>query len=178
MLFHQRIQHREGGGLVANPQRRGVELDKLDFDLIGALSDDPGLTVKAVASRLGVAESTCAYRLRRLREARVIGPSRLDLDHAQLGYALRAVVMVFLTNHSRETVDRFMTSMVQAPNVLQVINLTGRYDFMLTLAVADAEELRTLVLDHVTVHPSVRGTETHIVFEMREGTWIPPHPPR
>ncbi len=161
---------------MANPQHRSVELDRLDFDLVRVLSDDPGLTVKAIAGSLGIAESTCAYRLRRLRDARVIRPARLDLDHAQLGYTLRAVVMVFLTNHSRETVDRFMTSMVHAPNVLQVVNLTGRYDFMLTVAVADAEELRTLVLDHVTVHPSVRGTETHIVFDLREGTWIPPRP--
>lgn len=44
---------------------------------------------------------------------------------------------------------------------------------MLTLAVADAEELRTFVLDHVTVHPSVRGTETHVVVDMRDGAWIP-----
>lgn len=161
---------------MPNPQRRSLDLDRTDFAIIRVLSGDAGLTNKALADRVGIAESTCAYRLRRLRDAQVIRPARIELDHAQLGYALRAVVMVFLTNHSREVVDRFMTSMVQAPNVLQVINLTGRYDFMLTLAVADADELRTFVLDHVTVHPSVRGTETHIVFDMREGAWIPPSP--
>ena len=53
------------------------------------------------------------------------------------------------------------------------MNLTGRYDFMVTVAVSDGEQLRAFVLDHVTVHPSVRGTETHIIFDMREGAWIP-----
>ncbi len=106
----------------------------------------------------------------------MIRPRRLELDHAQLGYSLNAVIMVVLTNHSREVVDRFMESMVQTPNVLQVMNLTGRYDFMVTVAVADGEQLRAFVLDHVTVHPSVRGTETHIIFDMREGEWIPPLP--
>ncbi len=161
---------------MSNPQRRPIELDQVDFEIIRVLSASPGLTNRALGSAVGIAESTCAYRLRRLRDAQVIRPARVELDHAQLGYSLRAVVMVFLTRHSRDVVDRFMRSMVQAPNVLQVVNLTGRYDFMLTLAVADAEELRTFVLDHVTVHPSVRGTETHIVFDMRDGTWIPGQP--
>jgi len=157
-------------------QGRSVALDRLDFEIVRVLSEDPDLTNKAVASAVGVAESTCAYRVRRLRDAAVIRPKRLELDHAQLGYALRAVVTVFLANHSREVVDRFMSTMAQTPNVVQVMNLTGRYDFMVIVAVADGEQLRSFVLDHVTVHPSVRGTETHIVFDMREGSWIPPLP--
>lgn len=155
---------------------KGLALDDLDFAIVRLLSEDPGSTNKSLADRLEVAESTCAYRVRRLRESKVIRPRRLELDHTGLGYPLRAVVMVVLTNHSRAVVDRFMDSMVEAPNVLQVMNLTGRYDFMVTVAVADGEQLRTFVLDYVTVHPSVRGTETHIIFDMREGAWIPARP--
>lgn len=162
--------------VMANTQRGSLALDQLDFDIVQALSHDPGLTNKAVASRLGIAESTCAYRVRRLREGRVIRARKLELDHAQLGYPLRAVVTVFLASHSREVVDRFMRAMAQAPNVLQVMNLTGRYDFMVVVAVADGEQLRSFVLDHVTVHAAVRGTETHIVFDMREGVWVPTPP--
>lgn len=155
---------------------KNAALDQLDFKIVRLLSEDPGLTNKALAARLDLAESTCAYRVRRLRDSAVIRPRRLELDHAQLGYSLNAVIMVVLTNHSREIVDRFMESMVQTPNVLQVMNLTGRYDFMVTVAVSDGEQLRNFVLDHVTVHPSVRGTETHIIFDKREGDWIPPLP--
>lgn len=154
----------------------GLALDDLDFAIVQLLSEDPGSTNKSLAERLGVAESTCAYRVRRLRDSKVIRPRRLELDHTSLGYSLHAVIMVVLTHHSRAVVDRFMESMVEAPNVLQVMNLTGRYDFMVTVAVADGEQLRSFVLDYVTVHPSVRGTETHIIFDMREGTWIPARP--
>ena len=160
----------------APSKAKSIALDALDFKIVRLLSADPSLTNKALSAHLDLAESTCAYRVRRLRDSAVIRPRRLELDHAQLGYSLNAVIMVVLTNHSREVVDRFMESMVQTPNVLQVMNLTGRYDFMVTVAVADGEQLRTFVLDHVTVHPSVRGTETHIIFDMREGTWIPPLP--
>ena len=155
---------------------KSVELDRLDFEIARVLSEEPDLPNKAVAAAVGVAESTCAYRIRKLRDSAVIRSRRLELDHTRLGYALRAVIMVFLANHSREVVDRFMASMVETPNVIQVMNLTGRYDFMITVAVADGEQLRGLVLDHITVQPAVRGTETHIVFDMRDGAWIPAEP--
>jgi DNA-binding Lrp family transcriptional regulator len=161
---------------VTIPQEGPSTLDALDYAVVEALSRDPGLSNKALAERLGIAESTCAYRVRRLREAAVIGPRRLELDYARLGYALCAVVLVFLARHSREVVDEFMAHMVRQPNVLNVMNLTGRYDFMITVAVADTEELRRFVLDHVTVLPSVRGTETHIVFSANDGEWIPGAP--
>ncbi|MBN9612160.1 MAG: Lrp/AsnC family transcriptional regulator [Actinobacteria bacterium] len=155
---------------------RSIELDSLDFEIVRVLSERPDLTNKAVAAALGIAESTCAYRVRKLRDSAVIRSRRLELDHTRLGYPLRAVIMVFLASHSREVVDRFMTSMVETPHVLQVMNLTGRYDFMITVAVADGEQLRGLVLDHITVQPAVRGTETHIVFDLRDGAWIPSEP--
>ncbi|GAB3192903.1 Lrp/AsnC family transcriptional regulator [Nesterenkonia suensis] len=151
-------------------------LDGLDHALIAALSTAPELTNKALASRLGVAESTCAYRRRRLRDAGTIGPPRMDLDHAQLGYALQAVITVYMSSHSREAVDQFLDSMVTTPHVLQVVHLTGRADFMLTVAMRSAEELKNFVLDHITVHPAIRNTETHIVFDSRRGTWIPEAP--
>lgn len=157
-------------------QHQTLALDALDFEIVRVLSTDPDLTNRAVASALGIAESTCAYRVRRLRDAAVIRPRRLELDHAALGYTLRAVVTVFLANHSRAVVDHFMDMIADTPNVLQVMNLAGRYDFMIFVAVADGEQLRSFVLDHVTVLPSVRGTETHIVFDARTGSWVPGMP--
>lgn len=158
---------------MTKPQPAPAPLDDTDRALIAALSRDPRLRIRDLAARLGLAESTCAYRLRRLRESGVIGPDRLAVDHKRLGYGLQAIVLVFLARHNRDVVDEFTAHIVQQPHVLSVMNLTGRFDFMITVAVADAEELRRFVLDHVTVLPSVRGTETHIVFSVTPGEWVP-----
>lgn len=158
---------------MAKKQTGHVTLDDLDYDIVRTLSRHPEMTNKGLAQQIGIPESTCTFRLRRLRDSGLIGPRRLELDHSRLGYPLKAVVLVFLTRHSREIVEEFMQHMVKQPNVLSVMNLTGRYDFMVTVAVADPEQLRTFVLDHVTVLPSVRGTETHIVFNVQNGQWLP-----
>ncbi|GAA2098258.1 MULTISPECIES: Lrp/AsnC family transcriptional regulator [Brevibacterium] len=152
---------------------QNLSLDKADHALIRELSGQPELTNKALAARLGIAESTCAYRLRRLRRAGVVGRARLDLDHTQLGYALQAVIVVTMTSHSRADVNRFMEALEHTPHVLRILNLTGRSDFFVTVAVRDSRQLQDLVLDRITRHPAVRSTETHIVFEERRGTWVP-----
>jgi len=153
-----------------------TNFDSLDYAIVRLLSAEPRLTNKALAAELGVAESTCAYRVRRLHSSGAMSPPRLELDHALLGYGLQAIITVYMSSHSREAVDHFMATMARTPNVLRVVHLTGRSDFVIDVAVADREELKNFVLDHVTVQPAVRGTETQVVFDVRRGNWVPSAP--
>lgn len=157
---------------MPNPQP-GEGVDALDHAIIRELAGDPELTNKALAQRLGIAESTCAYRIRRLRETGVIGAKRIEIDHGKLGYGMRAVVIANLYRHTREAVDDFMDYIQRQPNVINAMNVTGRFDFIITVAVRDVEELRGFVLDHVTNVPQIRATETLIVFDSRTGDWLP-----
>ncbi len=146
-----------------------VTLDGTDRAILAAVVTDATITNKALANRLGLAESTCAHRLRRLRERGVITGSHVDLDHAALGYPLQAVVSVRLGSHSEQLVEEFFNAIADTPQVLQVFHLAGTADFLVHVAVADAAELRDIVLRHITVHRGVRQTETHLVFERRTG---------
>ncbi|MFT3969037.1 MAG: Lrp/AsnC family transcriptional regulator [Micropruina sp.] len=146
-----------------------VTLDATDRALLSAVAADATITNKALANRLGLAESTCAHRLRRLRERGVITGSHVNFDHAALGYPLQAVVSVRLGSHSEQLVEEFFDAIAATPQVLQVFHLAGTSDFLVHVAVADAAELRDIVLRHITVHRGVRQTETHLVFERRTG---------
>ena len=62
---------------MAKPQ-----LDETDLELLAALTRDADITNKALAHRLGLAESTCAHRVRSLRERGVIRDTRIRVDGA------------------------------------------------------------------------------------------------
>lgn len=149
-----------------------LELDLVDRKILVALLENADLTNKALAARLGVAESTCAYRVRALRDAHVITGRRLTLGLKQLGYPLQAVVKVRLGSHDEAHVNQLYTELAEAPGVLQVFHVAGEDDFHLHVAVEDAEALRDFVLHHVTVHPVVRHTETQLVFDVRQGAGL------
>jgi DNA-binding Lrp family transcriptional regulator len=144
-------------------------LDELDLQILAALSEDAGLTNKTLALRLGAAESTCAHRVRSLRARGVIRDTRVRLDEAALGYPLQAMIKVRLANHTGPKVNALFDALVAIPRVLQVFHVAGVDDFLVHVAVQDAAALRDIVLEHITVHPVVRGTETQLVFELRDG---------
>ncbi len=150
-------------------QRASAGLDELDLQLLEALVRSPGRSNKALAEDLGVAESTCAYRVRALRSRGVITGVRVTLDPASLGLPLQAVIRVRLGRHTREGVGRLFDAIVATPGVIEAFHVAGEDDFLVHVAVEDATALRDIVLQHITVHESVRTTETHLVFERREG---------
>jgi DNA-binding Lrp family transcriptional regulator len=162
---------------LSDPQRSvraAPVLDDLDRAILAAVVDQPDLTTKALARRVRAAESTCAYRLRALRERGVLTPGPPIIDLAALGRPLQAVIRVRMGGHTLEGVNTVFDSLERTPGVLQVFHVSGGDDFLVHVAVADAEALRDIVLTHITVHPAVRATETQLVFERRGGVGVLP----
>lgn len=147
-------------------------LDDTDRALLDLITDDAEITNKELAARLGIAESTAAYRLRQLREKGVIEGRSTRLNLAALGYPLQAVITVRMGNHSQELVKEFFDAIVVTPRVLQVFHVAGSADFLVHVAVEDAQALRDIVLDHITTHRGVRQTETQLAFEVRSGIGV------
>ena len=156
------------------PSSARLALDSVDHQILGMLQHDADATNKAMAVRLGLAESTCAYRVRQLREKGIIQGSRVMLDLALLGYPLQAMITVRLGSHNQALVKEFFDAIIMTPRVLQVFHVAGSADFLVHVAVADAAALRDIVLERITVHDVVRATETQLVFERRDGAGVVP----
>ena len=146
--------------------------DETDLHLLRVLAADSSLSNKALAERLGIPESTCAYRVRALRQRGVITGDRVTLDLAALGYPIQAVIKVRLGSHGAEHVNALYDDLVRVPGVLEAIHVAGADDFHLHVAVRSPEALRDLVLQHITVHRVVRQTETQLIFETRRGLGV------
>ena len=147
-------------------------LDQTDLAILRALARDAQLTNKALAARLGLAESTCAYRIRALRDRGVIRGTRIQLALDTLGFPIQAVIKVRLGSHDRDHVNRLYADLTRVPGILQALHVAGDDDFHLHVAVETPQALRDLVLEHITVHRVVRQTQTQLVFEARDGAGI------
>lgn len=157
---------------LRKPQPGMVALDGTDRAILAALLADGRMTNAALAARVGVAESTCAYRVKALRDAGVIRGIGARLDLRALGYPIQAVVKVRLGSHDRKHVLDLHERLVRVPGSLAVFHVAGEDDFHMHVAVESPERLRDLVLEHVTNHPIVRQTETHLVFDVRDGRGV------
>ncbi|WP_127475491.1 Lrp/AsnC family transcriptional regulator [Microbacterium sulfonylureivorans] len=157
---------------LSSKNLQAASLDTVDRAILAALVEDGRMTNAALAARVGVAESTCAYRVRALRETGVISSINARLDLAAIGRPIQAVVRVHLSSHSRVHIDELFDRLVEIPGALSVVHVAGDNDFHLHVAVASPERLRDVILEHITSHPAVTKTETQLVFEVREGAGV------
>src|SRR6478609_3790386 len=87
------------------PQAGPVALDGTDRAILAALMEDGRMTNAALATRVGVAESTCAYRVKALRESGVIASinARVDLAAVASPERLRDLILEHVTSHPAVT---------------------------------------------------------------------------
>lgn len=155
-----------------NPYPAAPVLDGTDRAILEALSADGRMTNAALAARVGIAESTCASRVKALRESGVIAGISARIDPAAVGRPIQAVVRVHLASHNRAHVNELFDRLVAIPGALSVIHVAGDDDFVLLVAVPSPQRLRDLILEHITIHPAVTKTETQLVFEVRDGAGV------
>ncbi|MCW2867316.1 MAG: putative Transcriptional regulator, AsnC family [Marmoricola sp.] len=151
-------------GRARQPQRE-VELDDTDRALVRLLARDARTPNNALAAEVGIAPSTCLVRVRRLQEAGVIRGFHATVSPEALGLQLQAVVAVRLTSAARHSIGEVGARLATLPGVLNVFFLAGANDFLIHVAARNAEELRELVVTHLSGSREVASTETNLVFE-------------
>jgi len=117
--------------------------------------------------------SACLERMRKLREAGAFRGFHADVDEHLLGIRLQALISVRLTQHLRNLVDSFWDPVVTLPEVIAVYHVAGAHDFMVHVAVRDADHLRDLAMDAFTTRPEVANLETRLVFQFRRSPHLP-----
>ena len=142
------------------------QLDRIDFGILDALQKNARASNKELAATVGLAQSSCHTRLRRLQGAGAIKTMRAELDPSLVGIGLQAFVFVRLLRHDRESVLAFRAHALGLREVVGLFHVAGRFDFILHLAVRDAEHLRDVAMDAFTSRPEVAQLETHLLFEV------------
>jgi DNA-binding Lrp family transcriptional regulator len=144
-------------------------LDRTDLAVITALLHDARMPNARLAEEVGVAPSTALVRLRALLRSGVIRGFRADVDPAAVGRPVQALIAIRLRAHDRTVIESFARRLPSLAEVIQTFHVAGSDDYVLHVAVPDAEHLRDFVLDHLTTHPAVAHTETNLVFTHTEG---------
>ncbi len=83
------------------------------------------------------------------------------------------MIAVQIGQHSSEIVSGFQEAMTQVPAVVAVYYMAGSTDFLLHVAVRDADHLRDLAGDTITGRPEVSHVETSLIFEHRSRPTLP-----
>ncbi|MEZ4239009.1 MAG: Lrp/AsnC family transcriptional regulator [Myxococcota bacterium] len=150
-----------------------MRLDRIDRALLAALQKDARASNKELAAKVGLAPSSTLGRVRRLVAEGVLLGAHADVLPAALGIGLQAMVVVRLDHHKDNTFDTFARHLETVPGVVASYHVGGVDDFLVHVAVRDADHLRDLLAQHVTSRPEVGRVRTEIVFEHHRRAVLP-----
>lgn len=143
---------------------QSIEVDRIDREILALLAKDARMTNKELAETVGLSQSACLERVRRLTDKGAIRGAHADVDPAAFGIGLQALVSVQLERHTRAAVVRFEEKAIALPQVVALYHTTGRNDYIAHAVAQDMEHLRDFTLDAITSLPDVGRVETSLVF--------------
>ncbi len=143
-------------------------LDDIDRKIIRALQENARLSNKELAARVHLAPSSCLERARRLKESGVLAAFHTRIDPAAIGIGLQAMITAKLRSHSAESREAFCVQALGCEEVVALYHLTGDRDFLLHVAVRDAEHLRRLIVDQLSGDTELEDLETSLILEERK----------
>lgn len=112
-------------------------VDAADRLILNALREHGRASVTELAATTGLSASACSRRIRRLEDRRVIRGYKAIIDPEVDGHGLTAFVAVRLVRHQREHIRKFQDGARKAPEIVECHHVTGTFDYLLRVEVAD-----------------------------------------
>ncbi|MEU1973717.1 Lrp/AsnC family transcriptional regulator [Microbacterium sp. NPDC019599] len=135
-------------------------LDRVDLELLSALSQDPRATVVALSDKLGMSRNTVQARMGRLERAGVFLSYERAISSAALGFPIEAFVSVIVR---QADLPRISQELQHIPEIVQVHGLSGQVDLLVRVACRDTQHLFDTDARILAVE-GVERTETSLVM--------------
>ncbi|UWQ20782.1 Lrp/AsnC family transcriptional regulator [Jannaschia sp. W003] len=115
-----------------------VRMDELDRKILRELQRDAGQALDAIAAKVGSSKTPVWNRIRKLREAGVIGPNTVVVDPEALGLEACFFVLIRTSEHEAGWQAKFLETLRKRPEVLEAHRLAGEIDYILKVRVENA----------------------------------------
>lgn len=149
------------------------ELDKVDEKIINLLQKNARLSNKEIALEVGIAESTCSERMRKLNQKKIFLGFHSFVNSSYLGVNIQAIIAVKLKRHSKEVVENFKLALKDNKEIVNTYHMASNSDFLLHVAVTDKDHLRNFVMDKLTALKSVKKVETSLIYDFVHNPLFP-----
>ena len=141
-------------------------LDKYERLILKELQLNGRASTQELSETVGLSQSPCWRRVKRLEEDGYITRYTAILDGKKLGLNALAHVQVSLIDHTEYSIDTFHAFVEKNEQVLECASITGDFDFILKVATSDPEALEEFITRYLLRLGVVRTTTT--IFILRQ----------
>jgi len=113
------------------------DLDATDLAILRLIQADASLSLGDIAKEVGLTQTPCWKRIRRMEEAGII-TGRVTLVNAEkLGLGISVFVAIETGDHSAAWIESFAKTVAEMPEIVECWRLGGDVDYLLRVVVSD-----------------------------------------
>jgi len=140
-------------------------VDSFDRDLVAVLQQEGRIANVQLAERVHLSESACLRRVRTLESQGVIQGYSARVDPQKVGLSGIVFVSITLERQDQDELRVFEEAVRALPEVMDCYLMTGEFDYLLRVVVADTEDFERIHSQQLTRLPGV--ARVHSSFALR-----------
>ena len=149
-------------------------LDRIDRNILKQLQGDARLSYVELADKVGLSTSPCLERVKRLEREGWIEGYHARLSAQKLDAGLLVFAEISLNYTSGEVFNEFRRAVVKWPQIQECHLVSGDFDYLLKIRIADMAAYRELLGEIIHELPGVRDSRTLVAMEtIKESSAIP-----
>ena len=152
---------------------RNCPLDAADRRILALLQADAGLSLAEISERVGLSQTPCWKRIRRLEAAGVIRARVCLLDRQAIGLGVTAFVAVKAGAHDEDWLTRFSDGVAQIPEVVELYRMAGDTDYLLKVVCHDIAHYDRIYRRLIQVAPMGDVSSSFAMEQMKATTELP-----
>lgn len=145
-------------------------LDKIDSQILAILQKNSNRTTKSIADELGMTTSPIFERIKKLEKEGYIEKYVAVLNNKKIGLKLTVFIGITLQGHTRSYLEKFVKEINNFPEVVECHRVSGNFDYLLKLVVADIEAYETFIISKLTLLPYLGNVQSLITLSTGKET--------
>jgi len=151
-----------------------MDLDRYDRAILTALQHDGRISNVDLASRVSLSESACLRRVRALEASGIIERYVALLNQKQAGLGGDVFVNITLHREVQAELAAFEEAVRAIPEVMECYLMTGEFDYLLRIVVADMADFERVHKESLTQLPGVARVNSSVAIRtVRKTTELP-----
>jgi Lrp/AsnC family transcriptional regulator len=118
--------------------RPTIRIDAVDRKIMAELQRDASQSLDEIARKVGSSKTPVWNRVRKLRDAGIVGRQTVELDAESLGFEACFFVLIRTSEHEADWQRRFLEALRKRPEVQEAHRLAGDIDYILKVRVRNA----------------------------------------
>ena len=137
-----------------------MKLDAYDRAILDLLQRDGRIPNVQLATRVHLSESACLRRVRALEKAGLIERYTAVVNQQEAGIPGNVFVSITLRHQDQADLEAFEEAVRGVPEVIECYLMTGEFDYLLRVVVADAADFERIHSQHLTRLPAVARVQS------------------